>query len=348
MTRSTVLGLLLMVGAGACSAADKPRHLEQAHALERSGDTEGAHQAYQRAQRDCANETNQRKRFLDCKEAYLGQAELYENQGNKEQAAQAYERIPALLPAHEPASAEATYRAGRLYLELGHAERGYTLLWRCVTNYPAEAFAGDAVKVLLRDGRKRAPDALATELRRLANVLAGHPAADNLLWALADLEEHELEAPHRALAALLMLIERSPKGGFIDDARWHAARLLRAQGKSERAVTQLEALLATREVAFGTGSYFSVWLDDAALERGRILRDDLQRPKKALAAFEQLARDYPASILIDDAMFESAVTLGQLGRKERACALLRKMAKQHPDSKYQIEKAPLLAGKLSC
>jgi hypothetical protein len=29
--------------------------------------------------------------------------------------------------------------------------------------------------------------------------------------------------------------------------------------------------LATREVAFGAGSYFSIWLDDAQLELGKIL-----------------------------------------------------------------------------
>ena len=40
--------------------------------------------------------------------------------------------------------------------------------------------------------------------------------------------------------------------------------------------------MATREVSLMVGSYFSVWLDDAQLLLGRILRDDLGRADEAL------------------------------------------------------------------
>src|SRR5204863_776132 len=119
-----------------------------------------------------------------------------------------------------------------------------------------------------------------------------------------------------------------------DDARWHAARISRQLHDPEGAVTRLRALLATREVAFGTGSYFSIWLDDAQLELGKILRDDLHDLPAAAAAFRQLPADYPASILKDDALYELAVTLAKSGDRPAACRALAQLAKQAPESQY--------------
>jgi TolA-binding protein len=99
-------------------------------------------------------------------------------------------------------------------------------------------------------------------------------------------------------------------------------------------VTRLRGLLATREVALGAGSYFSIWLDDAQLLLGVVLRDDLHDLRGAAAAFERLPKDYPASILRDDALFELAVTRKQAGDQTGACNAIAKLVKLEPDSKY--------------
>src|SRR5690606_10878366 len=130
-------------------------------------------------------------------------------------------------------------------------------------------------------------------------------------------------------------------------ALWHGARLARQLGDARGAVARLEALLATREVAFGAGSYFSVWLDDAQLELGRVLRDELGDIRGVLAAFARLPEHYPASILRDDALWEIALTWDRVGDRERTCAALAELAR-FPDSPHALERAPALGRKHQC
>jgi len=65
-----------------------------------------------------------------------------------------------------------------------------------------------------------------------------------------------------------------------------------------------------------------------------VLRDSLHDLAGAAAAFRQLPKDYPASILRDDALFELAVTLGKAGDTAGRCAAQRELVKLEPDSKY--------------
>jgi Tetratricopeptide repeat len=138
-----------------------------------------------------------------------------------------------------------------------------------------------------------------------------------------------------------------PASGLRDDARWHAARLSRQLGDFVGAARRLRLLLATREVAFGAGSYFSIWLDDAQLELGRLLRDALGDPAGALAAFRRLPRDYPASILRDDAAWEIAETLRRSGAHAAACAAAAELARRFPESRH-LASARALERALRC
>ncbi len=99
-------------------------------------------------------------------------------------------------------------------------------------------------------------------------------------------------------------------------------------------MTRLRGLLATREVAIGAGSYFSIWLDDAQLLLGVILRDDLKDYPAAIKAFEKLPKDYPASTLRDDALFELAKTHHAAGDGKQ-CDTMRTLNAKFPESKYQ-------------
>ncbi len=203
-----------------------------------------------------------------------------------------------------------------------------------ITEWPDEAPAGDALTTLVTDGRGRDARALADQIAKLLTSLAETGVADNLIWALADLYENELANPSGARSLYDRIPTEYPKSGMRDDARWHAARLSREIKDPKGAAQRLRALLATREVAVGAGSYFSIWLDDAQLELGKVLRDDLQEYPGAAAAFRQLPKHYPASILKDDALYELAVTLERAGDHDGACRTLVELAKLSPESKY--------------
>ena len=324
-----------------CAAPRPLPDLAEAERLRRAGDHEAALIAYRRAQESCRREHDALRRRAACAEAHNGHAELLVDLGRIEQAIEAFDRAAHVLAAESPAAAaRAVLRSGQLRLDRGDDVAAYQRLWHVVTTWPDEAFAADALKVLLRDGRARDPDQLYQVMAELDARIGSSEIGDNLLWAMADLAEHEREEPGLARSHLDRLIATHPKSGLVDDSRWHGARLSRALGDPAGAALRLRALLATREVAWGAGSYFSVWLDDAQLELGRILRDELRDPAGALAAFEQLPRDYPASVHIDDALWERAVTLERIGQGQKACAALAELHKKHPDSRWELEEAP--------
>jgi tetratricopeptide (TPR) repeat protein len=318
----------------ACSA---PATMSELHVAERrsdAGDVDGAVAAYRAAQHKCAQLRPPRRAKAACADALLGEGEALER-GNRTRAAiDVYLAIPPRLTDDTATASIAVYRAGELLLREKDTVAAWTALWRVVTDWPDEATAADALRSLLSDGRGRDARALAEEMQKLLTSLAETDVADNLAWSLADLEEHELGNPLAARAYYDRIPTDFPNSGLRDDARWHAARLSRKLGDPKGAVARLRGLLATREVAFGAGSYFSIWLDDAQLELGVVLRDDLADYPAAIAAFQRLPADYPASILKDDALYELAVTEDKAGHHDRACAALARLAKLDAESKY--------------
>jgi len=329
-----VAALVAAATLAACTASATLPELKTAEHRADAGDVDGAVAAYRAAQARCGTLRPARRARAACSDALLGEAEVLEHAARTQPAIQTYLAIPARAGDDAATAATAVYRAGVLLLHDRQVTQAWTALWRAVTDYPDEPIAGDALRTLLSDGRRRDPRGLADQFARLLTPLAETEVADNLLWSLADLSEHELDNPAAARALYDRIPADHPTSGLRDDARWHAARISRLLHDPAGAVARLRALLATREVAFGTGSYFSVWLDDAQLELGKLLRDDLHDLPAAAAAFRQLPKDYPASILRDDALYELAVTLEQLHDHPGACAALARLARDFADSKY--------------
>lgn len=332
----------------ACSAPATLSELRLAEQRERAGDIEGAAAAYRDAQTKCRRLQPQRRAQAACAEAFLGEGEVFEHAERWSEAIAVYLAIPTrLVEGEDPATASiAIYRAGQLQLRTNQIVPAWTSLWKVVTDYPDEAAAADALRALLTDGRTRDPKAMAEQMAKLLSPLAETGVADNLVWSLADLTEHELAEPKAARALYDRIPVDHPLSGLRDDARWHAARLSKQLGDPQGAVDRLRALLRTREVAIGAGSYFSVWLDDAQLELGKILRDELHDLPQAAAAFRKLPSDYPASILRDDALWELAVTLAQAADRPGECAAIAGIAK-FADSKY-AERGAARARELAC
>ncbi len=345
---------LLIVG---CSAPAPLPELAAAERAERNGRTDEALAAYRDAQRTCTAIKTERRRREICGQALVGEAALLADAGRTDEAIAAYSAIPERAGGDPPPSSEGLYRAGQLALDRAEAKTpvadadvvaAWKLLWRVVTDYPDEAFAGDATALLLRDGRGRDPRALFETYSKLVGALNDTKVADNLLWAMADLAEHELGDKAAARALYDRIDEDHPDSGLRDDAWWRAAHLSQELGDAKGAVARLRAFLATREVSFGAGSYFSIWLDDSQLYLGQILRDDLGDLPGAAAAFRRLGKDYPASILRDDAQIELAETLAKMDDQHGACDALAVLRRDWPDSKFLFERAPALAQKLGC
>ncbi|HWM87076.1 MAG TPA: tetratricopeptide repeat protein, partial [Kofleriaceae bacterium] len=342
---------LLIAGAAAsiaCSGAPPLAELEQAEKRERAGDDQAALRAYLAAQSTCRRIDDPLRRRAACADAHLGRAELLVDMARERDAVVAFERAAVVLTDDEAARARATLRAGQLHLDLGHDALAYQHLWRVVTDYPEQAFAADALVLLVRDGRRRDASQLYQVLVELYERQAGTEIGDNLLFALAQLAEEERGDARLALSFYDTVAARYRKSGLRDDSLWRGARLARKLANPAGAERRLRLLLDTREVAWGAGSYFSVWLDDAQLELGRVLRDDLGRKQAALDEFARLPRDYPASILRDDALWERALTFEQIGDAGRACASLAELARHHPESRWELEQAPSRRRKLGC
>jgi TolA-binding protein len=329
----------VLVFLAACSAPATLSELTTADHRAEAGDVDGAVAAYQAAQKKCHQLKPKRRATQACSDALLGEGEVLERHDRKDQAIAVYLAVPGKTDDPTTAST-ATYRAGELLLSAGKTVDAWTALWKVVTDYPDEAVAADALQTLLDDGRGRNARALADQIGKLITPLAETQVADNLVWSLADLQEHELANPAAARSLYDRIPSDFPDSGLRDDARWKAANLSRQLHDPQGAVDRLRALLATREVAIGAGSYFSIWLDDAQLLLGQILRDDLHDLPGAAAAFRKLPDDYPASILRDDALYELAVTLAAAGDMPGACSAMRSLKKLEPDSKYLEKESP--------
>jgi tetratricopeptide (TPR) repeat protein len=325
-------GAILAAVAG-CSAPALPAELSHAYERESAGDVDGALAAYRQAQGRCVGAVSRVDRD-DCARALLGEAELLERNDRTAEAITAYAAIPERTGNAPPPSAQALWRAGRLSYESDHVPEAAAYLWRLIGEFPDEAFAGDAVGFIVERTRSVDHQTLWQRLSTLYSSLDHTQVADNLLWALADLAEHELADPKAARELYDRIPRDHPESGLRDDARWHAARLSRSAGDPAGAAERLRALLATREVALGAGSYFSIWLDDAQLELGRVLRDDLHDLGAAASAFNRLPKDYPASILIDDALDELATTELARGDAGAACQAAARLLKKDPESRF--------------
>lgn len=339
-TSSVAVAVLL----AACSAPALPAELGLAYEREAAGDTDGAIAAFRRAQKPCSDPAASRLEREDCARALIGEAEALERAERTDEAIAAYAAIPERTGGWAPPSSQGLWRAGRLAYDADRVPEAAGYLWRLVTEFPDEAFAGDAVGFIVTRTRSVDARTLWGRLSQLYPRLDQTAVADNLLWALADLAEHELADASAARELYDRIPRDHPESGLRDDARWHAARISRASGDAAGSAERLRALLATREVSLGAGSYFSVWLDDAQLELGRVLRDDLKDLPGAASAFAELPKDYPRSILVDDALDELATTELARGNPAGACKAAKRLLKHDKESRFAPRAKELQVG----
>lgn len=332
----------------ACSAPAPPPELLRAERLERSGRDAEALAAYEAAARRCEKESRRTRRERFCAAARLGRAATLERLGRIDDAAGAYQAIAADPALPDEARAGALVAAGTLLSEHGQERRGWILLWAAITRLPETSAADEALRVVLRDGRRRAPRQLYDVVSALYGRLYATALGDDLLAAAADLAQAELRDPRTARALWDRLAAEHRESPHRDDALWRGARLSEELGDPRGAEARYRALLSTRERSFVVGSYHSVWLDDAQLALGRLLRDRLGDPVGAARVLAQLGDRFPDSVLRDDALYELALAWERAGHVRRACAALARLKAAFPESRYEIEAAPALRSRLRC
>lgn len=281
-----------------------------------------------------------------CPDAWLGHARALARAGRTREAAEAYEALPPKLESARAGAALAA--AGTQRLLLGEDELAYRHFWRVLTEYPDSAAADDALRYLVDDGGKRAPRQLYEVLLRLYPRLAGAMIGDNLLYAAAGLAAGPLGDEAAALGLYDRLLEAHAKSALWDDSAWRAAGIARRLEDPRGALRRYRALTARREVAWLAGSYFSPWMDEAQLEIGRVLRDELAEPRPAIDEFARVGKLYPDSILRDDALWERARTEADVGETAAACRTLTELEREFPESRYELELAPALRARLGC
>lgn len=176
--------------------------------------------------------------------------------------------------------------------------------------------------------------ALDAELAALYPKVKTTALADNLLFERALLAERDLKDDAEALKRLMAVYDHDPEGPLADDAIWERARIFTRQQDWPRAITALSRLARDRETSWFIGTYDSEYADEARLELGRIYADRLRRYPDAIKQLEAFIKEFPDSLLRDDAAWEIVRVRGLMGERKAYDEALRAFAEAYPESRY--------------
>jgi tetratricopeptide (TPR) repeat protein len=330
----------------ACAGAPPlPTEFELAHQKEAAQDDDGALLLYRTVRADCERPGATPRPKNDCALAVVREAQLHEKHHRWQESFDAWRAVET-RSGDKRVSARALVRAAIVATdELRKDEVAEELAWRTIARYPDEVPADDALQLAVRLGKRRDPARLARQLEELWPRVRQLDLGDNVMWERAELSRLSGE-PLSAIPIYDRLIAEYPRSGLRDDALWHSAHLLREAGKPREALRRLQVILDSRRDALITGSYNSIWLDDAQLLKGQILLDDLHDAALAAESFRLLADDFPESVLKDDGLYELARAQKDKDRPG-ACASLARLLKTYPDSN-RLRQARALETDLSC
>ncbi len=341
--KPAVLAILL---AGCAGAPPLPTEFALAHQKEAAQDDDGALVLYRLVRTDCERPGAAPRPKNDCATAIVREAQLHEKHHRWQEAFDAWRAVPA-RSSDKRTSARALVRAATVATDELHQDASAEeLAWTTIARYPDEVPADDALQLAVRLGKRRDATRLAKQLEALWPRVRQLDLGDNVLWERAELSRLDSTDPLSAIPIYDRLIAEYPRSGLRDDSLWRSAHLLREAGRYQEALSRLQVILDSRRDALITGSYNSIWLDDAQLLKGQILLDDLHDPVRAAESFRILADDFPESILKDDGLFELARALKDQDRAQ-SCASLARLAKAYPDSN-RLRQARALQAELSC
>lgn len=325
--RGWLLGLLL-ASCGSPPPAAYTRETDAALAASEHGQHREAAQKYERA---AALADKPR----DAEEARYRAADAYERAGDLAHAEALYRALSAQSDSAERRS-RADFALAELLERSGRVEAGQAQLAWAIRRNPSSGLARAGLTRHLdylreQGGSERALSYLAGE----SAALGSSELAETLLYRRA----RELDDAGRRADARDAYLECAarfpyPSGAYWDDALYRAAQAELALGAPERAVAELERMLAEQESASIMGSYERARYAESQLELGRIYRDSLHDAVRARTELRKVWLRHPNSQLVDDALFEEALLAHQAGDRAGTCEPLTILRRERPASRY--------------
>ncbi len=122
---------------------------------------------------------------------------------------------------------------------------------------------------------------------------------------------------------------RYPQNSRWDDGHIALAALLRASGDARGAVEALDEMLSVADPSCTGGTCNAPELQEGAVLRGEILRDDLRELARAAEAFRWTYEMFPSSRVRDDALEGEAIARERIADGS-ACAVWLRLAREFP------------------
>jgi outer membrane protein assembly factor BamD (BamD/ComL family) len=227
-------------------------------------------------------------------------------------------------------SAEAAFKAADLAYR-SDPQAGIAELEAVIARFPDDAAARLAFFRVLRHD----PEAALAKIDALAPRVRGKAVEQDLVYERAK-RLAEMGKREEALAAYLDIASRwpYPKGPYFDDALYRASELEEALGRPAKAIEHLERLLSYRETSTVIGTYQRPRYTPALLRIAKLYEDVLHDRARARETLHRLYREFQTSTERDDALWREAELWRKDGDADTACARLRTLVSDFPDSRY--------------
>ena len=236
-------------------------------------------------------------------------------------------------------SEEAAYKAADLRRKTGSKAEALAAMEAFVVAHPGNPLALPALGHVLRAEEGDAPDPQAGAARgkallaRLAEKVPEPTAAGQRIAYDRAARTEPRDARTQAYLALASRYPY-PKGAYWDDSLFAAANLEVESGRPREAIAILSKLLVERETSEIIGTYQRPKFTPAKLRIAEIQAENLHDREAARKTYHELYTTFTTSDRRDDALFSEAKLFREDHREDDACAVLRTLASEFPDSRY--------------
>jgi TolA-binding protein len=335
------IGLLGLAVMAACARRPPAAYAKSRAAAERAY----AAGRYEEAAANWLEAAEHARTDRNAAEARYRAAASWQRAGNNAAAARLYGSL-ASDPASDRSS-RAAFEAARLRREAGDVAAGNALIDDAIRKYPDSGVARRALeRRLIELSEAEGHQAALAYLDRVEPDLNETALAESVVYQRARYQQRA--GSLRAARDSYLTVARRfpyPFGAYWDDALYHAAELERELGRPSAAIEHLEKMLSKREPKPSHGSLERPRFGPARFLIAEIYRDDLGQPNDARQTFLVLVDEHPTSPLRDDALWEAALLAHTAGDSDAACAGLRRLVSEMPDSRY-VPCAPAVCSEL--
>ncbi|MFW5967921.1 MAG: tetratricopeptide repeat protein, partial [Persicimonas sp.] len=275
---------------------------------------------------------------------------LDEKRERFEEALEHYEEVWSEDEFADEQGGRALYRTALIHLrEFDDAERGVSLFERTIDRYPESIYAEFALERLADHHAERGQfDTLEESFMSMYDDHSEELVAANILFELAETLADEADDPDAALPYYRRVHQdHDTLIGLSDDALWEEARIYHRRQMWDEAIPLYEELSEKQQPSWFIGSYDSYLADDARLELGRIHMLFLDDYETAIEHFEQYLKDFPDTVLVDDAAWHIVQAHRLMGDTDGYKEQLEAFAEDYPESRYQRQIDTLLEAEAS-